>query len=182
MINDWSIRLLKIRRQRVYYAMKYWMCFSAELENIGMFASMIWHDAHDEDNELWRSLRRGMKLPKQRKKSQQKKNVAAILTAAAFLVHIVCLRDREKERDVAPVVGDLFREWMEIKWIHQLAKVERTTAAVEVSRATVAAASTSSTIERLPIYRTTGVRKALLSTVQLWHPLLFCFRNSLLHK
>lgn len=48
--------------------------------------------------------------PKTKKKSQQKKNVAAILTAAAFLVHIVCLRDREKERDVAPVVGDLFRE------------------------------------------------------------------------
>lgn len=143
-------------------------------------------------DDMTRCTRRGqwvMKKPAQRnetpktkKKSQQKKNVAAILTAAAFLVHIVCLRDREKERDVAPVVGDLFREWMEIKWIHQLAKVERTTAAVEVSRATVAAASTSSTIERLPIYRTTGVRKALLSTVQLWHPLLFCFQNSLLHK
>ena len=59
-----------------------------------------------------------MKKPAQRnetpktkkKKSTKKKNVAAILTAAAFLVHIVCLRDREKERDVAPVVGDLFRE------------------------------------------------------------------------
>ena len=48
--------------------------------------------------------------PKTKKKKSTKKNVAAILTAAAFLVHIVCLRDREKERDVAPVVGDLFRE------------------------------------------------------------------------